>query len=206
MHQILPNKITSAVLLLHGLGADGADLLGLGEEWKAALPTTAFFAPDAPSPCDMAPFGYQWFSLREWTMEAIARGLDAAKPVVDKMIDGILQQHNLKPSQLVLGGFSQGTMLSLHVGLQRKDTLGGILGYSGGLFTKPENIISKPPVMLTHGTADQVVPFAASEAAAYTLHDAGVPVEFHPIKGLAHGIDSSCLDLGRDFLQRALRG
>ena len=204
MHCLVPEKVTRAVVLLHGLGANGEDLIALAHEWKAALPTTAFFSPDAPYPCDMAPFGFQWFSLRDWSPQSIEAGLQSARPHADKIIDDILQEFSLKPSQLALVGFSQGTMLSLYAGLQRTEKLAGIIGYSGALFG--DGLIkTKPPVLLTHGTEDTVVPPQASQIAAQQLQKAGVQVDLHMIEGLGHGIDSTCLDLGQKFLQRAFQ-
>ncbi|MBI3419925.1 MAG: prolyl oligopeptidase family serine peptidase [Proteobacteria bacterium] len=231
MHHLLPKETPAAiVLLLHGLGADGRDLIGLGEGWRPVLPRTAFFAPDAPEACDLAPFGFQWFSLRQWNMEAIEAGLKHARPLVDAMIDDLLKKYSLPPSKLVLGGFSQGCMLSLYAGLQRKEALAGILGYSGALFgfAQPplrENapavarsaeqganiqgaaeakIMSRPPVFLSHGTQDEVVPFSASQLAAHTLQKENINVELHLIERLGHGIDPEGLDLGAKFLQRVL--
>ncbi|HVY12704.1 MAG TPA: prolyl oligopeptidase family serine peptidase [Alphaproteobacteria bacterium] len=207
MHRFIPKQVSSAVLLLHGLGANGADLMSLGEEWSGALPHTAFFSPDAPEPCDMAPFGFQWFSLRDWTTASIENGLRRARLAADTLIDEVLKEFSLPASRLALCGFSQGAMLSLHAGLQRKEPLAGIIGYSGALFgfgPEGDQIITKPPVLLAHGTADEVVPCQASQMAEQALKQAGVPVEFHAIPGLGHGIDSTGLDLGQKFLQKIL--
>lgn len=205
LYRLVPEKVTSAVLLLHGLGANGQDLMGLGEAWSSTFPSTAFFSPDAPEPCDMAPFGYQWFSLRNWTEASITDGLIRARPIVDKMIDDLLKEFLLPPSAFVLGGFSQGAMLSLHTALHRKEPLAGVLAYSGALFGA-EKAISKPPVLLVHGLEDTVVPCAGSKRAKESLEKEKVPVELHFIHGLGHGIDGEGLDLGARFLQRVFGG
>jgi phospholipase/carboxylesterase len=207
IYKVVPAKVTSAVLLLHGLGANGEDLIGLAEEWGPRFPNTAFFSPDAPEPCDMAPFGYQWFSLRDWTPGSIEAGLRRVKPIVDQLIDSLLKEYSLPASSFVLSGFSQGTMLSLYTGLQREEPLAGILAYSGALFGVDDNKIeirSRPPVCLIHGTADEVVPFTASQIAAEQLKKHNIDTELHPISGVGHGIDSRALDLGTKFLQRVL--
>jgi phospholipase/carboxylesterase len=200
----VPQNVQSIVLLLHGLGASGDDLIGLGEAWQQTLPNTAFYSPDAPEPCDMAPFGYQWFSLRNWSTASIADGLSRARPVVDQLIDKLLADHNLPASKLTLAGFSQGTMLSLYAGLQRKEPIAGILGYSGALIGI-SSVASKPPVQLVHGLADSVVPAMGTKQAADFLQKAGVEVEAAFIPNLDHGIDPEGLDLGQKFLQRVLQ-
>jgi phospholipase/carboxylesterase len=209
IYKAVPAEVKSAVLLLHGLGANGEDLIGLAEEWGPKLPHTAFFSPDAPEPCDMAPFGYQWFSLRDWTPAGIEAGLRRVKPIVDQLIDSLLEEYSLPPSALVLSGFSQGTMLSLYTGLQREQPVAGILAYSGALFGVDDNKIeirARPPVCLVHGTMDEVVPFAASQMAEQELKKHNISAELHPLDGLGHGIDSRGLDLGTKFLQRVLPG
>jgi len=204
MHCIVPAKTTSAVLLLHGAGANGRDLLGLGQAWTPQFPNTAFFSPDAPEPCDMAPFGFQWFSLRNRTTQSVAEGLARARPMVDEMIDGILRDYSLSPSAFVLGGFSQGAMLSLYTGLQRKEKIVGILAYSGALIGL-ERAVTKPPVLLVHGLDDTVVPCAGSKQAADFLMKEGSYAELHFIRNLGHSIDPTGLYLGATFLQRILQ-
>ncbi len=210
MHQLVPPDARSAVLLLHGLGADGADLISLGGALRRVLPKTAFFAPDAPQPCDMAPFGFQWFSLRDRSMASVVQGLAGARPGLDAMIDKILSELSLPPEKFVLGGFSQGAMLALYAGLQREKPLAGILAFSGGLFgfgpaaDKAARIASKPPVQLVHGLQDEVVPVDATRAAHETLKAAGVPAQCALLDGLGHGIDDRGLDLAAKFLQPLL--
>src|SRR5690348_938173 len=150
------------VILLHGLGADGNDLIGLQQYWGRLLPDAEFISPNAPFPCDMAPYGYQWFSVQDRSPPAVLAGVRAAAPSLDAFIDEALQQRGLSKGDAALVGFSQGTMMSLYVGLRRAQPLAGILGYSGRLIA-PELLAaemrSRPPVLLVHGTNDPLVPF-----------------------------------------------
>ncbi len=200
-------KPRQLVVLLHGLGADGNDLIGLAPYWAPLLPEAEFVSPDAPFPCDMAPFGRQWFSLQERSPEAILAGVRAAAPILDAFLDDALAARGLDESCLALVGFSQGTMMSLYVGLRRSTSPAGILGYSGarvGAEALPTEIRSRPPVLLVHGDADEVVPFAALSRAAEGLKAAGVSVEQVARRGLGHGIDEEGLRRGGEFLRRAL--
>ncbi len=121
------------VVLLHGLGADGNDLFGLVPALAPALPDTAFMSPDAPFPCDMAPYGRQWFSLQTRTAEAVLAGVRASAAILDGFLDDALATLGLDDGKLALIGFSQGTMMSLYVGPRRAKQLAGIVGYSGRL-------------------------------------------------------------------------
>ncbi|HET8728087.1 MAG TPA: alpha/beta fold hydrolase, partial [Alphaproteobacteria bacterium] len=141
------------VLLLHGLGADGRDLIGLAPHWAPYLPDAEFLAPDAPDPCDMAPFGYQWFSLQEHTPARLEAGVRAAAGPLDAFIDQALAERGLTDADLALVGFSQGTMMALHVALRRKQPCAAIVGYSGALVapeTLAAEIGARPPVLLVH--------------------------------------------------------
>lgn len=200
-------KPTSLVVLLHGLGANGADLMGLAPYWAEALPDTAFVAPDAPEPCDMAPYGFQWFSLQDRNPLVMMRGVAAAAPVLDAFLDEILAEHAVAPHRLALVGFSQGTMMSLHVGLRRAAAPAAIVGYSGALLAGPElflQIRARPPVLLVHGDADPIVPVGALDAATIGLRAVGVTVETERRPGLGHSIDDVGLERGGAFLVAAL--
>src|SRR5436190_21852978 len=118
------------VILLHGLGADGNDLIGLQQYWGRLVPDAEFISPNAPFPCDGAPYGYQWFSVRDRSPTAMLAGVRAAAPALDAYIDEELQKRGIEEKDAVLVGFSQGTMMSLYVGLRRERPLAGILGYS----------------------------------------------------------------------------
>ncbi|UEM18918.1 alpha/beta fold hydrolase [Skermanella mucosa] len=201
--------VRQLVILLHGVGADGDDLISLADYWGALLPDAEFISPNAPDPCDMSPYGYQWFSLLDRSMSAMTAGVKRVAPVIDAFIDQALAERNLTSDKLALVGFSQGTMTSLYVALRRPDSVAAVLGYSGALLA-PEllagEIKSRPPVLLVHGDADQVVPPQALPAAQAALQTAGVPVEVEVRPGLGHGIDQEGLTRGGFFLKRALLG
>lgn len=200
-------KPKSLVVLLHGLGSDGNDLISLAPYWAPLLPDTEFVAPNAPFPCDMAPVGYQWFSFQERTPAAVLAGVRAAAPFLDAFLDAALEARGLDESRLALVGFSQGTMMSLYVGLRRANPLAGIVGYSGRLLgeeTLAEELRSKPPVLLMHGTADEIVPFDSLALAEASLKALGVPVTTVRRPGLGHSIDEIELAKGGEFLRSVL--
>jgi phospholipase/carboxylesterase len=202
-------KPRQLVILLHGIGADGNDLIGLAPVWSQLLPDAEFVSPNAPFPCDMAPYGFQWFSLQDRSPAMILAGVHAAAPALDAFIDDALATRGLAEKDLALVGFSQGTMMSLYVGLRRARAVAGILGYSGALIgaeTLAAEVGSKPRVMLVHGDADPVVPFQALALAERALEAAGVPIETIARPGLAHGIDEEGLKAGARFLLGVFRG
>ena len=198
------------VVFLHGYGADGNDLIELGRAWQQLLPDTAFVSPHAPEPCGQAPVGRQWFSLtfrdpnERWT------GVNKAAPVLEKFLAAELSRLKLPPSALALVGFSQGTMMALHVGLRRAAAPAAIVGYSG-LFVLPNNgapesvakeITARPPVLLVHGDQDELIPPQALNFSTQALAELEVPVEWHMSTGVGHGIDGEGLRHGGAFLAR----
>lgn len=196
-------KPDSLVILLHGLGADGDDLIGLAPHWAQALPNTVFVSPHAPFPCDMAPYGRQWFSLQDRAPGMILAGVQAAAPILNEFIETELQAHSLTDDRLALVGFSQGTMMSLYVTPRREREVAGVVGYSGALVGADllaSEVRSRPPVLLIHGDADQVVPVQAMDAAARALKAAGIPVTTERRPGLPHSIDEAGLVKGGRFL------
>ncbi len=191
------------VVLLHGLGADGNDLISLAPYFAQVLPEAAFVSPHAPFPCDMAPFGRQWFSLQERTLETMLGGVRMAAPVLDGFLDAELDKAGLTAEHLALVGFSQGTMMALHVGLRREAGPRAIVGFSGALLAPellPEEIASRPPVLLVHGAADEVVPAQSLPAAVAALEANQVPVTHELRPGLGHSIDERGLQLAMGFL------
>ncbi len=194
------------VVLLHGLGADGNDLISLAPYFAQVLPEAAFVSPHAPFPCDMAPFGRQWFSLQERTLETILGGVRMAAPILDGFLDAELEKAGLTAERLALVGFSQGTMMALHVGLRREAGPKAIVAFSGALLAPellPEEIASRPPVLLVHGAADEVVPAQSLPAAVAALEANQVPVTQDLRPGLGHSIDERGLQLAMGFLAEA---
>jgi phospholipase/carboxylesterase len=195
------------VILLHGLGADGNDLIGLQQYWGRLVPDAEFVSPNAPFPCDMAAYGYQWFSAQDRSPPSVLAGVRASAPSLDAYIDEALDERGLEPGEAALVGFSQGTMMSLFVGLRREKPLAGILGYSGRLIAAAQldsEIRSRPPVLLVHGTDDPVVPFESMAQAEAGLTAAGVPVETLACVGIEHAIDPEGLERGGRFLREVL--
>ena len=200
-------KPTSLVVLLHGLGADGNDLISLAPYWAPVLPETEFLSPHAPFPCDMAPYGYQWFSFQERSPAAVLAGVRAAAPFLDAFLDEALAARGLDEGRLALVGFSQGAMMSLHVGLRRAKPVAGIVGYSGRLIGEEalaDELRSKPPILLMHGTADELVPFESLALAEDALKALSVPVTTVRRPGLGHSIDEIELAKGGEFLRSVL--
>jgi phospholipase/carboxylesterase len=195
------------VILLHGLGADGNDLIGLAPYWAPLLPDAEFLSPDAPFPCDMAPYGRQWFSVQDRTPEAVLAGVRAAAPILDAFIGEEMAKRGLAERETAIVGFSQGTMMSLFVGLRRAAPLAGILGYSGRLIATellPQELGSRPRVLLVHGTDDPLVPYESLALAEDALRQAEVPVETLTCVGIGHSIDEEGLRRGGQFLRDAL--
>ena len=206
-------KAKHLVVFLHGYGADGNDLIEIGRAWQSLLPDTAFVSPHAPRPCGQAPMGREWFPLTFRNVEERWTGVNMAAPGLNQFLDAELQRHSLPGSALALVGFSQGTMMALHVGLRRAVAPAAIVGYSG-LFVVPENIApeafaaeikSRPPVLLVHGDSDDLIPVQALFHAAQALAALGIPAEWHVSPGVGHGIDQEGLRQGGEFLARFLK-
>ncbi len=193
------------IVLLHGYGADGNDLIGLGRAWQSRFPDAAFAAPDAPERAPGSP-GYQWFALTNLNPEETERGVEAAAPALDAFIDAELKAQNVAPENLALLGFSQGAMMALHVGLRRKVPPVSILSYSGllaGRAPMPAPGGVYPPVFLSHGDSDQVVPPQMLFLAAGALMQIGAEIDWHLARETGHGIDPESLELGAQFLRNA---
>jgi phospholipase/carboxylesterase len=200
------------VIFLHGYGADGNDLIELGRAWQDLLPEAAFVSPHAPEPCGAAPPGRQWFSLTFRDKNERWIGVNKSAPVLERFIAEELRRNNLPGSALALVGFSQGTMMALHVGLRRAERPAAIVGYSG-LFVLPDgagpaavsgDIKVRPPVLLVHGDRDDLIPPQALFSSAQYLATLEIPTEWHLSAALGHGIDQEGLRHGGEFLARQL--
>ena len=202
-------KATHLVVLCHGYGADGNDLIGLAPHWQRHLPTTAFVAPNAPEPCAGAPTGYQWFPISRMDPTEVRRGVESAVSLLESFIDAELSRLELGPDRLALVGFSQGTMMSLRVGLGRAKKPAAIVGYSG-MLAGAESVaplpVDAPPILLVHGDGDPMIPPEAMFVSATALGKAGACVQWHLSPGIGHSIDPVGLQLGGDFLLMAFRG
>ena len=193
---------TSIVILAHGYGSNGEDLIGLAPYWREALPDTVFIAPNAPQPCPGAPGMFQWWPVWDMDRRDGARG---AAPILDTFIDTELARYGLGEDRLALVGFSQGTMISLHVAPRRPRQIAGVVGYSGMLVDPaPDNVLTRPPILLVHGEADPMVPIAAFHQAEAGLTELGFQVATHVSPGLGHSIDLDGLRLGGAFLTQVL--
>jgi len=197
----------SLVIFLHGYGSNGADLIDLAPYWARALPDTLFLSPDAPQPCDGVPYGRQWWPLTSLTPAARAAGVRVSAPALNGYIDAQLAAPGLREERLALVGFSQGTMMALHVGPRRAKALAGIIGFSG-MLADPDalaaEVVTKPPILLVHGDRDDVLPVEALHHAELQLQALDVDVAAHISPGLGHSIDQTGLQLGARFLTKRL--
>lgn len=193
------------VLLLHGYGSSGSDMISLAPSWQHELPDALFLAPHAPQRCGMGG-GYQWWALTDINPEALAAGAALAAPAIDAFMDLKLHQYGLTEASLAIVGFSQGTMIALHAGLRRPRAVAAIVGYSGmltGAAQLRHHQITRPPVLLVHGSDDPVVPVAALHAAESELKRLDVDVTTHVSLGLGHTVDPVGLKLGGAFVAKA---
>ncbi|MCI5049772.1 MAG: alpha/beta hydrolase [Rickettsiales bacterium] len=195
------------ILFLHGLGADGKDLIDLAGPMQQLFPEALFVSPDAPQPCDMAPMGFQWFSLQDRDPEVLMQGARSAEPILNGFIDRLIEKFGVTSENIAVVGFSQGTMMALHALCRRPDPIAAVVGFSGGL-VGPQYLASeaqsKSPICLIHGDADEVVPFAAMGMSEQALQENGFSVESHARPGLGHGIDMEGLQTAIAFLQTHL--
>jgi phospholipase/carboxylesterase len=200
-------KPDALVVLVHGYGSNGADLISLAKMIQPALPDVAFVAPNAPSMIPRMASAYQWWPIETFSPTERAAGAVGAAPGLDDFLSRELEAQGLSDDRLLLVGFSQGTMMALHVGLRRAKPVAGIVGISGMLVaaeTLAAEIRSRPPVLLIHGTADEVVPFRSLDLASKALSERGVPVATHVSPGVGHSVDQEGLAAAAEFAVRVL--
>lgn len=207
----------SAVVFLHGYGASGDDLIDFSAFLTGNLPDTAFYAPHAPEPCELAPFGFQWFSLQTYdpemlrrdprtlprALEDLAEGAKLHAGILNDYLSAVMERHGIGPERLAVIGFSQGTMMAFEATLRREVPVAAVVGFSGGFVGASRleaEIRCRPPVQLVHGDADDVVPVGAMALAEHALAAAGLDVRSHVCRGLGHGIDPAGMFVARDFL------
>jgi phospholipase/carboxylesterase len=199
--------LSSIVILLHGYGADGENLISLAAELSKAFPDTHFFSPNGILPFENAPFGYQWFGLNDRSEQSMLKGLNNAAPYINQFIDYQLQKFNLSDENLALIGFSQGAMLALHTALRRTKKIGAVISFAG-MLVAPQllqtELESKPPVSLIHGALDDVIPLPAMQMALAALEYAHIPVETIIEPMLGHSIGTVGLEFARKALKRNL--
>lgn len=205
---MLPPKSGQAakqvMVLLHGYGADGSDLIGLGGEWRDRFPDMLFVSPNAPWPCGRNPGGFEWFPVNDPPIEGFRReGADRARPVIVNFLIDLWAQTGLAARDTVLCGFSQGAMMALHTGLSLDHEVRAIIAFSGALIPPPEPW-SKPPVALIHGDLDGVVPVQLSRDAEVALRAAGIDVRLHIERDMSHGIAPDGLGFAGAFLDEAM--
>ena len=203
-------KGSSLVVFLHGYGANAQDLLGLADPLAPHMPDTVFVAPDAPEQCAGSPMGYQWFPI-PWidgsSEEDAAAGMARAVDDLNAYLDQVMQEEGISADKTVLFGFSQGTMMALHVAPRRAQAVAGVVGFSGRLLSPElleDEAVVKPPVLLVHGDQDDVVPPASLPEAADALTAAGFEVYAHVMKGTAHGIAPDGLSVAAAFMREKL--
>jgi phospholipase/carboxylesterase len=196
-------QTNNLVILLHGVGSNASDLIELVDYLGVNL-TTTYISPNAPTPYDMAPVGFQWFSLKDYSQQALYNELVKAAPVLEQYIEKKCTEYSLKHENVVVLGFSQGAMMALHCLPRLNNTVKAMIPIAGALIN-PNNlsneIKSTPDTLLIHGEFDQVVPFAALEHSAAALKNHGINVEKFIMKLTGHSINSAALGEIKKFLE-----
>ena len=207
LEPLLKAKPKNAVILCHGYGGDGKDISILAGYWRSYLPDTIFICPDAPEKCDASPSGFQWFDLMDQTPEQILSKSLVAETKLNKLIDEVKEKNSLSADQIVIGGFSQGCMISLQTGIKRKDKINSIIGYSGKIIDTEhlaKNIFSRPNIILMHGDIDQVVPIDGLLEAKNFFSKNNYEIETQIFKNCEHRIPTEGSSLGLQFIKKHL--
>lgn len=203
--EIVPNTVNNLFILLHGYGSDNEDMLSLGLTFRPLLPNTAIVSVNGPWEADKGG-GYQWFSLRTMNLFSILREIKVSYNLLNVFIDEQLKRFSLEDKNLLLGGFSQGAMMSLYTGVRRKSDPLGVLSFSGmmpdTIDTLKKELTSRPETLLIHGTDDKTVPFNSLEKAENLLREFDVPYEAHSIQGMGHTIDDEALEYAAEFIKK----
>ncbi|HSQ97953.1 MAG TPA: hypothetical protein VLL98_04505 [Rickettsiales bacterium] len=204
--ELVPKDTKNIFILLHGYGSDAEDLFNLGLRFRDLLPHTALISVEAPDKCEIQHGGYQWFSLKTMNLFTILKEIRVAHKLLEGFINEQLKRFKLTSNNLIIGGFSQGAMISLYTGLRIKPAPIAILSFSGMLPDTVESlereIKSKPKVFLCHGTGDTMVPYNSLEKAESVLREFDIECESHSVRAMDHMINNECLDYARDFIKK----
>ena len=207
INPISKQKPKNAVILCHGYGGDGNDISILANYWKNYLPDTIFLCPNAPEKCAVSSVGYQWFDLMDQSKQQILTKSLVAEMKLNQLIDEVKVQNNLQANKIILGGFSQGCMISLQTGIKRKDKINSIIGYSGKIIDTEhlsKNIVSRPKVILMHGDKDEIVPINFFLEAKEFFIKNNYPIELKSFKNCEHRIPQEGSSLGLEFIKKNL--
>tara|TARA_B100000700_G_scaffold226302_1_gene249774 strand:- start:655 stop:1308 length:654 start_codon:yes stop_codon:yes gene_type:complete len=207
INPISKQKPKNAVILCHGYGGDGNDISILANYWKNYLPDTIFLCPDAPEKCAVSSVGYQWFDLMDQSKQQILTKSLVAEMKLNQLIDEVKVQNNLEANKIILGGFSQGCMISLQTGIKRRDKINSIIGYSGKIIDTEhlsKNIVSRPKVILMHGDKDEIVPINFFLEAKEFFIKNNYPIELKSFKNCEHRIPQEGSSLGLEFIKKNL--
>jgi len=199
------NKPKNAVILCHGYGGDGNDISILANYWRSHLPDTIFLCPDAPEKCAASPVGFQWFDLQDQAPEQILAKSLVAENKLNKVIDEVKEKNNLKANEIIIGGFSQGCMITLQTGIKRKDKINSIIGYSGRIISTEhlsQNINARPNVILMHGDIDQIVTIDSFLEAKEFFGKHNYKVETKVFNNCEHRISTEGSSLGLQFIKK----
>jgi len=207
LNPLSKEKPKNAVILCHGYGGDGKDISLLAGYWRTHLPDTLFICPDAPEKCAVSPTGFQWFDLMDQTKEHILAKSLVAEIKLNKLIDEVMEKNSLSGEQIIIGGFSQGCMISLQTGLKRKNKINSIIGYSGKIIDinhLKENINSRPNILLMHGDKDEIVPVSFLLEAKEFFKNLDYKIESKIFKNCEHRIPTEGSSLGLQFIKKNL--
>lgn len=194
------------MIFLHGYGANGQDLISLAPEFFDILPDCYFISPDAPYPFEGGMYNaYQWYGLMDRSEKAMLANARLVAPLLNEFIDSQLERFSLHDKDLIIAGFSQGGMMAIHNMYRRKNACAAIISFSGFLIGPDElakEIKSRPPILMTHGTRDRIVPFSALDNSIAHLRALNIEAYELSVAGLGHGIDDECIDAAKDFLTK----
>ena len=200
-------KPKNAVILCHGYGGDGKDISILANYWKAHLPDTIFICPDAPEKCAASSQGFQWFDLIDQTREQILSKSLVAENKLNNLINEVKDKNNLSANQIIISGFSQGSMICLQTGVKRKDKINSVIGYSGKIIDTDhlgKNIVSRPNIFLMHGDQDQVVTIDGLLEAKDFFRKNNYEIETKIFKNCEHRIPTEGSSIGLQFIKKHL--